>query len=329
MQRRAPLIPLVVGVVGLVVASFLVRVAFGSVPLPIGTVWQELLAGPRSGGSDSMIVWSIRLPRAGAGVFVGAALGTVGAAFQSLFRNPLADPYVLGVSSGASAGGTLAVLLGLDAGLGRVGWAIGGSILCLLLVLALAKRGGDTRVESVILAGVVVGAMLAGVTTLNLTLAGLDSGKVLLWLLGSTTPMFGHQVALLAIVWAAGFAVCLGQARGLNAFAVSEFMAERQGVPVQKLRSTVLCTGAVVVGATVGTVGIVGFVGLAAPHVSRLLVGNDLRKSLPTAAGIGAAMTLVADTLAQGLRPGTELPLSAVTAVLGAPVLLWALKKKG
>jgi iron complex transport system permease protein len=202
-------------------------------------------------------------------------------------------------------------------------------MLSLLIVVAIAKRQGSVNVQTLLLGGVVVGAMLSGLTILNLYLANLDSGRVLWWLLGSTTSMTWDRVVILLVTLAVGGFVLHRQSRPLNAFSVSEFMAERQGVETGKLKWVVLVTGAAMTGVAVGTVGIVGFVGLLGPHIARRVVGNDLRGVMPASVFFGSTLLLASDLLAQRLKPGLELPLGAVTAVLGAPALLWLLKQKG
>lgn len=312
-----------------VIAFFLLYVSLGSVSISIQQVVHHILTGD-SGGSDSvnLIIWRIRMPRAVACVVIGAILGCVGTAFQALFRNPLAEPYVIGVSSGASVGGTTAILLGITGGFGRIGLACIGALVSLGLVLAVARKNGLANLQTIVLGGVVIGSVLAGLTTLNLSLAGQDSGKILFWLLGSTTPMYWDRVALLACCLGLVLVTNMRLARGLNAFAVNEFMAERQGVNIKQLRNTVLIVGTAVTGVAVGTVGVIGFVGLVAPHIARKTIGNDVRRVIPFASMIGASIMLLADILAQRLKPGTELPIGAVTAVIGAPALLWILSKK-
>lgn len=303
----------------------------GSSLLSPAQVLGELFHGD-DGDAASVIVWRLRLPRALACALVGAILASVGAAFQSLFRNPLAEPYVIGVSSGAAVGGTAAILLGLGAaagGLATLGLAFVGGMGSLLLVMALARRQGVIHVTTLLVAGVVVGAMLSAVMTLLLLLAGQDTNRVLRWLLGSTTPMFWSRVLVLTVVLAIGLAILIRQARALNAFAVSDFMSERLGVDTVKLKWIVLITGTAMVSAAVGSVGIIGFLGLVAPHVARRIVGIDLRRSMPASAALGAGLLLLADVLAQRIKPGMELPVGAVTAIIGAPTLLALLKRKG
>jgi iron complex transport system permease protein len=327
---RSPWAPLA-GLSAAVGLGLVAYVAFGgSALLAPGSVWAHLVAGPMADpDAVNAIVWRIRLPRACAAALVGAILGVTGAAFQGFFRNSLADPYVVGVSSGAAVGGTLAVLLGLGSGLGMVGAATLGGPGALAGVLALSSRRGGVSVPNLLTSGVVVGALLAGLTTLNLYLAGQDTNSVLRWLLGSTTPMYWDRVAVLAVVLALGAPLLVSQGRGLNAYAVDEFMAERLGVDGRRLKAAVLGGGALMVAVAVGSVGIVGFLGLVAPHLARRLTSSDSRVAVPASGLVGALLLLLADVLAQRARPGTELPLGAVTAVLGAPALLWLLRRQG
>ncbi len=312
-----------------VIVALVAYLAIGSVTIPLPVILMNLALGNTGGSGDNLILWQIRMPRACACVCVGAILGSAGAVFQALFRNPLAEPTLIGVSSGAAVGGTFAILVGLDAGLGRVGFAALGALGSLGLVMALARRQGSINVQTLLVSGVVIGTMLSGLTTLNLTLAGLNV-NILWWLLGSATPMFWNRVELLFVTGLVGSGLLLLQSRKLNALTLGEFMAERQGVDVKRLKWIVLGAGTAMTGVAVGTVGIVGFVGLIGPHLARRVVGNDLRASLPLSCLLGSLILLVSDNLAQRLIPGGgEVPLGAVTAVLGAPVLLWMLRRKG
>lgn len=284
----------------------------------------------RPGADDPVatVLWQVRLPRGlGAGL-AGALLAVVGAVFQSLFRNPLAEPYVVGVSSGASAAGALAVVAGVAGGLGLLVAAWLGGMASLALVFALGRPQGSASVGRLLLAGVVVGTLLGAVTVLVLLMGHRDTNQVLRWMMGSTTPMFWDRVGVLAVALAAGTAVLARQARALNTVAMTGQLADTLGVDAKSLTRTVLWTGSAMVGVSVGAVGLVGFVGLAAPHIARTLLGPDLRRTLPASMALGAAMLLVADVLAIRLLPGIELPVGAVTAVLGAPLLLYLLRDR-
>lgn len=304
----------------------------GSIGISVQSLWDHLLAGD-TGGHDATnsILWRIRLPRVLGACCVGAILGVVGAAYQSLFRNPLAEPYVIGVSSGAGIGGTLAIILGwgtVAGGLATMGLAAAGALVTLALVFALAGPKGASGTVRLLLSGVVIGALLSSLMSVLLLAAGHDTNQVLRWLLGSTTPMFWNRLAILAGLLALGSGILLWYARQLNAFAVDEQMAARLGIETHRVIPLVLATGAVMTGGAVGAVGIIGFLGLVAPHIARGLVGPDLRRSLPVSAISGAIILLVADLLAQKLIAGRELPVGAMTALIGAPALLWILRDR-
>lgn len=303
----------------------------GSVWVPPGTVIAELFAGNKPGENlANTIIWTIRLPRGLAAALVGGILGVVGAVMQSLFRNPLAEPYVLGVSSGAAFGGTLALAFGAGAGLGLLGMPLFGflgAMGALALVMSFASVRGGIQMETLLIAGVVIGAMLAALVSLGLLMAGEDTNSVLRWLLGSMTPMYWPRVAVLAGVAFGGTALLWPSARKLNAFALGEAAAQSVGVEVKRLRLAVLAVSSAMVGTAVGSVGIIPFVGLMAPHAARRIFGHDLRILIPTSFLSGAGLLVLADIAAQKIKPGWELPVGAVTAVLGAPVLLLLMRR--
>lgn len=304
----------------LAVASAVLHVALGgTVRLSVPEIVAEVVRGPMPGGEPSnVIVWQIRLPRALGTLAVGAVLSMVGAAFQSLFRNPLAEPYTVGSSGGATVGGTLAVIAGLTGwmNMGIVAGAILGAGLGTLVVVAL----GRTRPQ-LLLAGVVVSTLTASMTTVLLLATGHDTNQVMRWLLGSTSAMLWPQVAILFLGGGAALVVFLRLGRALNVMAASE-SAETLGVDGRRVSRLVLGTGAAATACAVGTVGLIGFLGMVAPLLARRLVGGDARRVVPLAGCVGAALLLLADLVAQLVVPGREMPVGAVTAVLGAPVFL-------
>jgi iron complex transport system permease protein len=258
-------------------------------------------------------------------------LGIVGASFQSLFRNPLAEPYTVGVSSGAAVGGVLSLVLGWSSwfgGLGTMALAVVGGLLSLMLVFGLAQRRGVIDVPSLLLGGVVIGSLLAALTTLILYLAGEDTNRVLGWLLGSMTPMLWERVLILSIVLLIGTAILLIQGRKLNAFAIDETVAQHLGINTSRLKWVVLLTGTAMASVCVGAVGIIGFLGLVSPHIARRLLGVDWRMSMPGALMIGPMLLLIADMLSQRVIAGIEIPVGAVTALIGAPFLLVLLRRE-
>lgn len=294
-----------------------------------GQVWQGIWSPGAHEGIGS-IIWDLRLPRVLACVLVGGILGTVGSAFQALFRNPLADPYSVGASSGAAVGGAIAIAFGIEH------WAGGAAILvftilagmaALLFVLAMARRNGAFDTHRLLLAGVVVSAWLSSLVALVLLVAGEDSNQVLRWLLGSTTPMFWQRIPPLTVTLVIGLALLVREAKALNLLATGEESALRLGVNVRRLKPLILGVGTVMTAVAVGTVGIIGFLGLVAPHIARRIVGVDWRYSLLGSTLVGMSLLLFADIAAQWAVPGAEIPVGIVVAILGSPTLLGLLRR--
>jgi len=323
---------------------FLIHLGFGSTNFvsPLQVV-KELLRG-RTNSDDSVntVVWAIRLPKALYCVLAGGMLGVVGSAFQAVFRNPLAEPYTVGVSSGAAVGGVIAQLLGLDFvffGLGTPILGFVGGMLSLLLVFGLVRKRGVVDVTHLLLAGVVVGALLSAILSILILMSGSDTNRLMQWLLGSTSPAFWVRVWLMLILLVGGTWVLRGQTRQLNALAIGEDTAARLGIDPNRLKWVVLSVGTAMAATTVGTVGAIAFLGLVAPHISRRILGVDWRWSLMGSLVVGAALMLAADVVAQRGLPwlghlltgkellATELPIGAVTALFGAPSLLILLRK--
>jgi iron complex transport system permease protein len=302
-----------------------------SINLSPAETLRALLAGPGAAehGGNALIVWTFRMPRLCGALLIGALLGGAGCAFQALFRNRLADPYVIGTSSGAAAGGVLAILIGWETaffGLAVPALAFVFGLASLGAVLLIALRRGSTSAPTLLLAGVMVGALLSALTSLGLYEAGADANKILRWLLGSVDPMFWPRVAILAAAFVLAGIPLLLSARKLNALAFGEETATRLGVDVGRVRNLVLVCGAAMTAAAVGSAGIIGFVGLVSPHLARRLVGVDWRLSLPGSMLIGPLVLVLADLLAaRGAHDA--LPVGLVTALIGAPFLLGLLAR--
>lgn len=325
--RRAPVALLAtLGVAAL--AILLVRIGSGTTFIAPADVVAEILRGD-TGERLNVIVWRIRLPEALTCVMVGALLGVVGSAFQALFRNPLADPYIVGVSSGAAVGGALALVLGIGAawaGLGMMGCAFVGGLLALAAVFHLSRRRGVVDVTALLLAGVVLGALLSAVLMLVLLASGRDTNQVLRWLMGSTSPAYWNRVAILAAATLAGGFVLVRQSRALNAFAVEESSAQRLGVDTERLKRTVLVVGTAMTAVAVGSVGIIGFLGLVSPHIARRLTGVDWRWSMLASGLVGAGLLAAADIVARHATPD-GIPVGIVTALIGAPFLIVLMRR--
>jgi iron complex transport system permease protein len=316
-----------------VLVLLLAHIAIGSSvsASPISLI-REILKGDTGEGGLNLIVWQIRLPRAIGCLLVGGILGMVGSAFQALFRNPLAEPYIVGVSSGAAVGGTLALVLGFGmawSGLGGFAASFVGGLLALAVVFGIAGKRGMLDVRTLLLAGVVIASMLSAALTLILVLGGKDESVVLRWLLGRTSEMFWNRLALLAAIAVAGGVVLFQQTKKLNALAVGEESAQRLGIDTRRLKLVVLGAGTAMAAAAVGAAGIIAFVGLVAPHLARRMLGVDWRTSLLGAGIIGSGLLIASDIIAQRAIPGTELQVGIVTALLGAPFLLILLRRSG
>jgi iron complex transport system permease protein len=300
-------------------------------------VMKQLGRGPREeADAVNFIVWHLRLPRALVCLFVGGLLGSVGSVFQALLRNPLADPYIVGVSSGAALGGVLYLTVGSGEAFGTLGIAGGGcvtGVVTLWAVYSLASRRGVVDVRVLLLAGVVIGSLLSAVLSLILLLSGKNEVDVLHWLMGDTSTANWPKATLLAATLVVGFVLLYRESRQLNAFAIGEETARRLGVDVRRLTKMILLVGGVMTAVAVGTVGVIAFLGLVAPHIARKLVGVDWRWSLPASMGLGALLLVGADVIAQRLfsalthTPGMDLPVGIVTSLLGAPSLLILLRK--
>lgn len=324
---------------GVVVLTFLVHLNVGSHEWY--APWQvvgELLRGHISDSDHpaNNIVWSIRLPRVLECVFVGGILGAVGSAFQAQLRNPLAEPYIVGVSSGAAVGSAIAMTFGFDAWLGGLGGAACGfvtGLMALALVYALASRRGVVDVANLLLAGVVIGALLASVLSMTILLSGQNANRVLAALLGTMSTASFEKDWVLGVALLAGSVILVRQTRRLNAFAIGEDTAARMGVDVGRLRAIVLITGTAMTAAAVGAVGVIGFLGLVAPHIARRLLGVDWRYSLIGSGLIGAALLIASDLIAQRIggmfqMALTDVPVGIVTAIIGAPSLLILIRKR-
>lgn len=313
----------------LVVVSVLHWFAGGS--FGFTEMWGALFSGPGESPAQT-VFWNLRMPRFAAAILVGAGLGVVGAAFQALFRNPLADPYILGVSSGAAVGGALATLLPTALFLGGLTpfvAAFATAALGMLAVIGMARRvAGRVQLASLLLAGVAVGSFLWAAVTLVLVLSGQDSNRVLFWLLGSFASMDWGRVAILAIVTVVGYLQLARLSRQLTIFMAGEESALRLGVETERLKWATLLTGTAITAVAVSAVGIIGFVGLFVPHIARRLFGPDLRRLLPASALIGAMGMAAADLIAQRALGGQEMNVGVVTALVGAPFLVVLIKNR-
>lgn len=318
----------------LLLAAVVTATAVGSVQLPLATVLDSITAhlgltdAPAS--VDDAIVWDLRLPRVLLALVAGAGLALAGAVLQAVVRNPLADPYVLGVASGASLGAVAVLTLGSAAlqGVGLSGAAFLGAMATLGLVLVLGRRGGQLVPTRLVLAGVALGYLLQSATSfLQLRAAPGELSAVLFWLLGSVSGARWDQLALPAVVVTLSAVWLQVRARSLDALLLGEEAAVSLGVPVNGLRLRLLTVSAVLTGVVIAVAGGIGFVGLVVPHVIRLMVGPTHRRLLPLCVTVGGCFLVLVDLAARTLDRPAELPLGVLTAALGAPLFLWLLHR--
>ncbi|MEU4352798.1 iron ABC transporter permease [Streptomyces sp. NPDC023838] len=319
-------------------AALTAAVSFGSTSIPPGevwgVVWRRLSGDAPRPGTDDLIVWQLRVPRALLAAFVGAGLGVVGTAVQALVRNPLADPYLLGISNGASLGAVAAIVLGAGAGgalgLGLSGAAFAGALATFALVWTVARRGGGFAPLRLVLAGVAIGQFLSGFTSYLVLQAGDEqqTHSVLFWLMGSLSGASWPLLAVPAIAVPAALLVLQARARGLNALLMGDETAAGLGIDVVRLRRELFLVTSVLTGVLVAVSGAIAFVGLMVPHVCRLLVGGDHRRLLPLSALLGALLLVVVDTVCRTAMDAQELPVGVVTSLIGAPALLYLLDRR-
>ncbi|WP_157163153.1 FecCD family ABC transporter permease [Actinoalloteichus spitiensis] len=275
-------------------------------------------------------VWQFRLPRALLAGLAGAGLALAGAIMQVVVRNPLAEPYVLGISSGAGLGAVVVITLGSTAvgGMSLGGAAFGGALLATVSVVVLARRGGTLSPTRMILAGVALGSLFSATTSyLTLTTDAQNVVSVLFFLLGSVSAATMESLLAPAVALVLACLVVAPRARAMNALLTGDESATALGVDVQRLRALLLVTAALLTGAVVSASGGIGFVGLVVPHMARIIVGSNHRRMLPVAVAGGAAFLMVADLLSRTVAAPTEVPIGILTAVVGAPFFLWLMRR--
>lgn len=313
----------------LVVAAFVALVVGPSSVDPASAM--AAVSGHAS-SSTSIIIFDIRLPRIILAVSAGGALAGCGVLFQALLRNPLAEPYILGVSNGCAVGAILGFLLGVGSAMVPI-LSIAGGLVTVGVVLSASRGSYGSTSESMLLGGVMVGAIGAAILFLLLHLLGPQLRSAIQWMLGdlsSTSATVGYASGGLFLVLLVA-ALFFGD--GLNALAMGDEEASSLGVPVARLRIWLYVAGSVLVGVTVAYCGAIGFVGLVVPHILRRLFGADHRAILPLSVLGGGLFLLVCDTLARSFIPAIdivagELPIGAVTALVGAPLFIWLLRRR-
>lgn len=333
---------LLAGLLILLGLAFLLSLSLGSVSIPFEQVARILLGETPERASWASIIWLFRLPKAITALLAGAALGIAGLQMQTLFRNPLADPYVLGISSGASLGVALVVLgmagtavggsllagLGFAGHFGIVAAATLGSALVMLLVLALAQR---VRTTALLIMGLMFGYAVSSFVSILLHFSIAERVQVYIaWTFGSFGGVTWQDLAIYVPALLLGLLIAAAQVKPLNALLLGEDYARSMGLDVKRARLWIVLSASLLTGAVTAFCGPIGFLGVAIPHLCRFLFGlSDHRALIPVVMLVGAVTALLADLIAQ--LPGSQLvlPLNAITALLGAPVLVWAILSRG
>jgi iron complex transport system permease protein len=273
----------------------------------------------------------LRLPRIVLAIITGAALSTAGASFQGTFRNPLAEPYLLGVSAGAALGATIAIVWKPIASFGIYTLpllAFVGACLAAFLVYRLATFGGRTQGASLLLSGVAVGSTLTAILSFLMVTTERDLHTVVVWLMGGLTAATWNKVFITLPVVAVGFIYMMLMARRMNLLLMGEERAQELGVDSQATRRNLMIAASLTTAAAVAFTGLIGFVGLMVPHIMRLLVGPDHRRLLPASALFGALLLLIADTVARTALAPAEIPVGIITAAAGGPFFLYLLRRR-
>ena len=323
-HSRIALIPLLLGVLVLV---SIVSVAVGAVVLPLPRVVRALLQPQAPGveATDVTIVWDIRLGRVLLAALIGAGLAGSGTALQGLFRNPLADPFVIGASSGAALGATLAIV----SGFGAVAlMAFVGALLAVTAAYSIAEIGGVVPATALLLAGAALNTFLSAMVSLVMLFNEQSAYAVLNWLLGGLSGRSWAQLWASLPYMAIGLSVLWLLARPLDALAFGDETAQSLGLPLGRARGLIVAAASLTTAAAVAAGGTIGFVGLIAPHAARLLVGAEHARLIPASALMGALLLLVADDVARTALAPLELPAGVLTAALGGPFFLYLLKTR-
>jgi iron complex transport system permease protein len=315
-------------------AVVVVSLKLGAYPIPIAdvvmTLVRQAIGRAEQIPSDyRLVIFGLRLPRIALGILVGAALSVAGAGFQALLRNPLADPYVLGVSSGAALGAILSLRFAPHVALALQGAAFAGAAATIAAVYFLGRRGGQLDSATLLLAGIISASFLSAIILfLMTTLSGRDLRGMAFWLMGDLATPPSMNLGFLFLVLGIGTGAIYTTSSDLNLILTGEQEARHLGVNVGRVKLVVYIGASLLTGLAVSVSGAIGYVGLLVPHVMRMLFGTDYRLLIPATALGGAIAIVAADSLARSVIAPTELPVGAMTALAGAPVFIYLLRRR-
>jgi iron complex transport system permease protein len=312
--------------IALLVLVLLAGLTIGSVGIPYTHVLSVITGSGTAPQTERTIILDIRLPRLLLALLVGAGLSVAGVVFQALLRNPLAEPYILGISSGGTVGAIIAIGFSLGTFMVPVA-SFAGSALVMLLVYSLAHRRGQLDTDTLLLAGVMIGAFFNAAVLLIIAVFNQELRNAFLWLMGNLGGASYDAIVLVAPVVVIASMAALFYARAYNAISTGDEAAMQLGVDVKSVKRVSYILASLVTGVVVSVSGVVGFVGLIIPHICRMLFGPDHRLLLPASALVGGVFLIATDTLARTLLSPAEIPVGAMTAAIGAPLFVYLLRK--
>lgn len=321
---------LIIGFFSILIIGF-IALNFGAIAIQPQKIW-SIIWQHQTDDSLGLIIWELRLPRLIMAMLAGMALAVVGGSFQGILRNPLTDPYILGVSAGAALGACIAIAFQYTMGLFLAPFlpvfALFGSFVSIYLVYLLSRKRLHLPTTDLLLSGVAINFFFSAIITLLLAISRRGTHSMLFWLMGDLSTASWQKVSWIALPAFAGTIYQISAALELNAMALGEEEALHLGIQTGKLRLKIFLTGSMMIAAVVSFTGLIGFVGLVIPHIARLLVGPDHRIMLPASALMGSLFLLICDTLARSIMPPNEIPIGAITALIGAPLFIHLLKRR-
>ena len=326
----------------LFISSIILGISFGAVDIPPYDVYRVFLYkvfGIKIGNLDEIlnstvfdIIWGVRMPRVLLGAFAGMALAVVGVIMQATIQNPLGDPYILGLSSGASLGATFSILIGFSGALSSFGAPLGaflGALMASIFVYFLAKIGGSITPFKMILAGMVISSICSSLTSLIIFLSKDNEGirTVNFWMMGSLAGAEWSNIVLPIVISVIPLIYFFTQYRNLNLMVLGDETSITLGLNIERYRKIYMILSSLITGVIVSVCGTIGFVGIMIPHIVRLIFGTDHKTLLPFSALVGAIFLIWADVVARCAITNMELPIGIITSVIGAPFLLWLMVK--
>lgn len=315
-----------------IILSAMAAACIGVINVPWEAVWTIIgakISGqpvPTEFATFEIAIWNLRIPRILLSLLAGASLAICGASFQAIFRNPICDPYILGISSGASLGAAIAIILGLNIfAFGITGMALLTATLTLLLILGIAYTGKRKTVETILLAGITLNFLISALITMLMVLNQESLEEIIFWTMGSFASATWIEVISLTLVFLIGGFILFLNAKNLNIMQLGTETAQTSGVNTQLTTWVILISSSIMIASTVACCGVIGFIGLIIPHITRLMFGNNNRVVFAFSIVFGAFFCLAADTIARTIAAPSELPVGSITAIAGAPYFIFLL----